>query len=300
MIKKNPLWFMEAKSSNSAQISSGAYNFPQVVAADHHILPTLYEVVHFTDNFWPFFILLAIVVSLQFRRDPNPVGLPIALGSLGAPLFQAVLLYKHSSADWDRFFIYYIPFGFLLGAFLVSRVAKPKLRNVLAVLSCLVLISADYGAWQGLHSSVWGNGSTGYISAIGQKINEFAHLDGRRVRYRGEFINVYQQLTPMQGIADYVNKHPALRVLVVADIMPWIERPNQVIFGNEADFQAVLLNPRGRVNSIIVAPSATLSQDVDAIDRQYPTMWGGGVPWTRLVKQLPAGYRLYEVLDNAP
>jgi len=300
MIKGNPLWFALSRYSNSAQIASGGYNTPQVMAADHNIRETLYQVAHFTDNFWPFLIVLAAVVIMQFRRNVNPVGLTLALGSLGAPLLQAALLYKHSSADWDRFFIYYIPFGILLSAFLVSRIASEKKRQYVAILSCAVLISANYVTWGALHNNVWGDGSVGYMSSIGQRLNPRANLGNKIVNAPAVFVNVYGTFAPLKAIAHYINSRPGIRVLVSADVMPWIKRPNQVVFTNEADFNSILLNPRGRVSDLLVSPVSILSMDTSAITHQYPTVYFGGVPWTKLIHQFPNGDRLYAVLPTAP
>ncbi len=300
MIKGNPLWFAVSRYSNSAQIASGGYNTPQVMAADHNILETLYQVAHFTDNFWPFLIVFAAVVIMQFRRKVDPVGLTIALGSLGAPLLQAVLLYKHSSADWDRFFIYYIPFGILLSAFLVSRIASEKGRRYAAILSCSVLISANYVTWNALHNTVWGDGSVGYVSAVGQRLSSRANLGNKRVNAPAVFVNVYGTFAPLKAIADYINSRPSIRVLVSSDVMPWIKRPNQVVFTNEANFNSILLNPRGRVSDILVSPVSALGMDTSSVTHQYPTLYSGGVPWTKLIHQFPNGDRLYAVLPTAP
>lgn len=306
MIMGNPVWFAVSKYSNSSQIATGSYNSAQIVAADHHVIQTLYEVAHFSDNFWPYIIVFVIVILMQFRRAPDPIGLPIALGSLGAPLLQAALLYKHSSADWDRFFIYYIPFGTILMAYVVWRVPHVVVRKVVVALSPLVLISAGLVAWWAMHSTVWGNGETGVVAALGGKI-DFTFDDLGKKMYVGDdlvAVNNFAGIAAMTQVADYINARPYLTVLVSTfstyAAMSSFTDQHQIIFDNQPDFRAILLNPRGRANAILAVPVDAYSLGTDEIVRVYPTLWAGGVSWTRLLHTFPNGYKLYAILPDAP
>ena len=291
MIMHNPLYFADSHYSNAAQLSSGIYNTAAVVADRHNLTATVLNVWGFMRLFWPFPIAFAAAaLSWFFQRSKSPV-LPIALGSLGAPALQALLLYGHRSADWARFFIYYIPFGFMLFAFSLSLV-KATARKWLALGAVVVLLSADYGTWQTLHSPVWGHGDHGVVS----------HIEYGTPLNRGQ--NAMYKIIDGRSVAAYINTHSNLRVLMSSfvsfSIIPLITNPGQIVFTNDADFKAVLLNPRGRVNAILAAPINGFTQASDAITRTYPALWSGGVPWTRLIKSFPGGDRLYAILPSAP
>jgi len=301
MIKHNPFWFAEAKVSNASQVASGSYNFPQVVAAEHNLSQSAYQVLHFTDNYWPFLIVATVIVLLQFRKRPSPIGLPLVLASFGVPLFQFVLLYEHTSADWVRFFIYDIPFGILMTAFVVSQLPLRNTRTYVALGCCLVLLSADYLSWTELHSPEWGNGSTGYLSAVGQRISPFEQVEGRSVRAASVFTNMYPSFARWKRIADYINARPGKTFVVYQYVEPWIKRPSQVIYDSQSDFQAILLNPRGRADYFVAAPPSGLGAETDPIEVAYPGLWGGAVPWAKLVYQFPGtGDRVFRVLSTAP
>ncbi|MHB9004890.1 MAG: hypothetical protein ACYC6C_12680, partial [Coriobacteriia bacterium] len=165
-----------------------------------------------------------------------------------------------------------------------------------AVLTCVVFSSADYVTWTALRSPIWGNGEQQVISAIqggGSATSGANHLQ-----------NDFASLQYGIDIANFINAHPHLQVLLSSfsswAAFPHIKNQGQVIFSNQSDFKAALLNPRGRVNAILTVPVTKYSQTTDEITVAYPTMWGGGVPWAKLVHQFPNGYRLYAVLPSAP
>ena len=296
MIMKNPLYFLTSHSGNASQVSAGRYNTPFMLAARHHLSIATLEVLGFTVLFVPFLPAAVAVALLQLRRKPDPLGLPLLFASFGAPVLQIVLLYLHKSADWERFFIYYIPFGFILCAYLVYVTRKKweglALGAWLPLVACVVLASADFVGFKAIQSPVWGHGDNAFVSRI---------LQGT-VRSGGESSSTYMK-TGVQ-IADYINTHPHLTVLLSTfnsfGAIPFIKNPAQVVITNEADFRSVMLNPRGRVNSIIIGDPKAPDAMADVLVRTYPTMYFGGVPWVKFVHQFPGGYRLFHVLPSAP
>lgn len=297
MIMKNPLYFMNSRYSNAAQIRSGTFNTPQVMAADHHFFNALGQVLHFSDNFWPIFPAIIIILILYLRKTHNiSIGLSLALGSIGAPLLQLLLLYTHRSADWDRFFIYYIPFGVITTSFVLYQITKTRLIHLVSIIACVIFISADYVAARALISPIWGNGEQ-------QVINALTH-HGSATSGTNHLQNVFIKLKNGRNLALYINDHPHLKVLLSSfsswAAFPYIKNQNQVIFSNLSDFNATLENPRGRVNAILAVPINAYSQTTDEVSVTYPNMWSGGVPWTKLIHQFSNGSRLYEVLPDAP
>lgn len=292
MIMKNPFYFADSIYSNASQIASGAYNISQVVAARHSLSTSLYEVFHFSLLFWLYVPCAFGVALLQLRRNPNPLGLPLLLGSLGAPVLQVALLYTHRSADWSRFFIYYIPFGVMLFGFLLSQVPL-ALRKSVTLVACGLLFSANWVTWQTIHSPIWGYGDSAIIDHI-----EYG------VPVSNDTQNAVPYITGAQTVASYINGHPSLTVLMSSmssfAVIPFIKNPNQIVFTNDADFQAVLLNPLGRVDAILAPSPDQLAMASDELTRQYPGLWAGAVSWTRLIRTFPDGNRLFSVLPDAP
>jgi hypothetical protein len=294
MIEKSPLYFLDSADSNAKQISSGGYNTPLVLAAAHHLGAAAGDVLHFTILFWPFLPLVAIMLLVQLKRGVDPVGTPILLAAFGAPLLQLALLYLHKSAAWSRFFIYYIPFGvMLLGAlyyYLRPRLSKWATITVPLFLT-FVLLSADLVTWNALHSHRWGHGVASALAQIQQ------------VR-PGEIVPTNPYVLSGEQMAAYINTHPNLKVLVSTfstfELVPFVRNTSQLVITNDSDFKAVLQNPLGRVNAILVVPPNNIDSKSDPIVRQYPTMWSGGLPWAKLVHQFPNQYRLFRITSSAP
>jgi hypothetical protein len=112
-------------------------------------------------------------------------------------------------------------------------------------------------------------------------------------------------LTNSLPVVRYVNSHPHLTILADTFIdWPVVVRSHQesqFVITSDYDFASILENPRGRVSAILVPQPVGVAR-LDAINRAWPGLWAGQVPWTRLIKDFPGGvhYRLYKVLPTAP
>lgn len=288
----NPFYFADSRYSNAAQIGNGSYNTPFMMASDHHLLTAIKQVAEFTILFWPFGLVALVIIIFQLRKKVDFIGLPILLGSFGTPILQIMLLYKHASAEWARFFIYYIPFGFMLSGYIVYLLEKKRkiIKHFLLVLSIPIFISADILTLHALQNPIWGNGESGFVNEIlkgtgatGQESSSGYFSSGKE-------------------IATYINAHPNLKVIMSSFTsfyaIPYINNPNNLVISNDSNYNAVLANPRGIVNAILVT-NYTLSNST-RMSSLYPGLWAGQVTWTKLIKQFSDGTRLYAILPDAP
>lgn len=74
--------------------------------------------------------------------------------------------------------------------------------------------------------------------------------------------------------------------------------PRQLVITSDLDFTSILTNPRGRVDAILVPEPKGVSA-LDAVNRTWPAMWSGQVPWTHEMADFGA-FRLYAVEPSAP
>lgn len=287
MIMKNPLYFADSPYSNAAQTSTGAYNTPWIVADRHHLLTSAEQVGVFTANFWPYVPAFVFLVVQQFRKKQGDLfGLPLIMASMGAPILQTFLLYVHRSAEWQRFFIYYIPFGFIMVTYILF--VTNTVRKSFALFSVLVLlIAGDFGTWLSMNNPVLGHGNTGIIRII-----EKGGIDGRMA-------SVVQE---GKQVAQYLNAHPEITAIISTfqtySVVPFLKDPSKDVLTVDSNYKSVLENPRGRVNAILVAAPTALNRQT-LMQSSYPTLWSGGITWTHLIKNF-GWAKLYAILPDAP
>lgn len=285
LIMKNPLYFLLSPYGNASQLQTGSYQGSQLAFAYHHVGHTLAILGGWSLIFLPIVPSFLWVAVSQLRRRADPRGLSLLAATLGVPCLQGLLLYLGKSADWSRFFIYNIPFGFVLTALSVQLLPVRWRKTMLIVVSLLLLIG-DGSTWRALHSPVWGRGSITSVEAVqhGRTTHPFAE----------QF-----------SVAAYINQHPHIKVLLDTftsyAVVVGVKNPNQFIMTADLDFQSVLQNPGGRVNMLLV-PKPVGVGALNALNRAYPGLWAGRLSWTSRVIEFPgpSHYRLYRVLPTAP
>jgi len=285
LIMKNPLYFLISPYGNVAQIGTGSYATQVLTRANHHFVSSILLAGHFSFLFWPCLIGIAYGILQQFRFNPDPRWLPLLGAIVSVPLFQAGMIFMNKSAAWSRFFIEYIPFGFLLLGLMVSSMPQRK-RTFAAILILFVSVAGNYGTWRALHSPVLGNGDWYFISNIGT---------------HERFYDFKQEI----DISKYISAHPDM--IVLADtfdaygIIARVQSHQQTVITSDIDFNSVLQNPRGRVNAILVSEPIGVST-LNAINRAYPSLWSGGLQWAKLIVEFPgpSHFRLYAVTKQAP
>ena len=283
LIMHNPLYFLTSPYGNAAQTNTGLYATNATRYAYHNLFHSVLLVAHWQILFYPVAVGIAAALIRQFRNATRG-GFAIVAATFGAPILQVALLYLGKSADWVRFFMYYIPFGYLLMAIAVGSVRRRRSAAVLA--TTVILVLGNVGTWKAIQTPKWGAGDQSYISQI---------LAGSREHSFQEDVRV----------ANYINVHPKIKVLLDTfssfQVVPYIKRPSQFVMTADTHFQASLLNPLGQVNAFLV-PKPVGVGSLNALNRQYPGLWAGQVPWTRLVRSFPGSfhYRLYAILPDAP
>ncbi|QQE79325.1 hypothetical protein [Alicyclobacillus sp. SO9] len=294
-IMGNPLYFMNSAYSNASQIGTGSYNDKLILRDAHHLFYSLQTVAHFSFLFPPAIVGLAgALLVFAFSKKRRGQALLFVAALLTIPLFQVVMIYKHASAIWSRFFITYIPFGILLVALLMVVIAKGPwlVRHFLLLVSAAVLLGGNYVTFHEIQTPIMGKGVTKNFAHVveGLPASQAAQNNG---------------MTQGKIVANYINEHPHLVVLLDTfdsfSVVPFIKDPKQVVITSDLNFQSLLLNPRGRVSDFLV-PNPGGVGALDAINRTYPGLWQGKVAWAKETKQFSGnlGYKLFSIGSSAP
>ncbi|MCL6564212.1 MAG: glycosyltransferase family 39 protein [Firmicutes bacterium] len=299
IIMKNPLYFLNSDYGNLAQIATGAYFSHPLAAARHSLVGTLSYLGHFTLLFWPLDLGVAVAAYYLFgrRRDPRA---PVLLGALvGSEALEAAFLYLGHLGQWDRYFINYLPMGVLLASFAWVKLSSAKrqwARWGIGILFPLILLSGDVGTVITLNSRGWGYDDGLRLSYA------FSALRGQHPPTPPAGLDLYEGLQPL---VSYLDAHPHLHVLADSfidfPVLILAHNLNQFVITSDYDFHSILDNPRGRVDAILVPRPAGVAT-LDAVNRTWPGLWAGKVPWATLIRSFPGGneYRLYRVGPNAP
>ncbi len=289
LIMKQPLYFLTSVYGNLSQTSLGSYVLADAAlqSARHHVVGTLLFVGHMAFLFWPVFIGMAVALVVALSRRGDPTAALLIGATLGMPLLQAALVYEGHSGGWARYFIYYIPNGFLLLAFAASLVRRRRLGTLALLLAVVLAIGGDLGNFhEETSSDVVGYGDIGIVRSLA----------------RSQPIEMYGDADAVVG---YLSAHPHMSVLLDSYLAyPVVLRaydPGRLIITSDVEFMSILSNPAGRVDALLV-PEPTDVGALDAVNRQWPKLWQGKVSWAHLMKAFPGatGWRLYAVGRGAP
>ncbi len=295
-IMGNPLYFLNSAYSNSGQASAGVNVTSIAAITSHHLLKSLYYALRFGIVFPPYFVGVVLAVILMFPKKSRFTSLLILFASLAIPLLQAYMMYKNQSGLWGRYFISYIPFGFLLLLIPLSYL-KGFLKYSLLTICVICFLAGDFYSYKYEISPVYGHGDWRYFKLI-STLKPISATDNP----------IYTPLNIFKDgklVASYINSRPNERFLFdsfdESESIPYLTNPNHVIITSDYTFNGVLNNPRGRVNYFIVPEPIDVSK-LDAINQLYPTMWYGGVKWVKFVHQFHdfTNSRVFEILSDAP
>lgn len=294
-IMKNPVYFLNSNYGNLAQTRTGAYLTPALDHAYHSLPGTIEYVAHFLLLSWPLALALGIMFFFLWGRHLDNRAVILLSGALGAILLEIGFAYVGHLGSWDRYFISFIADGVLMVSFIASKMGKRFAhRKLPAILwwttMSVLLLSADVGTFIAAQ-----NPTIGHPDGI---VMDYA-WQNRSMQYLSD---TFTRVTP---VIQYLDHHPHLTVLADAfNAWPIIIRSknfNRFIITSDYDFASILHNPKGRVAAILV-PEPTGVASLDAVNRVWPQMWAGHVPWATLLKSFPGGanWRLYEVTPQAP
>jgi hypothetical protein len=284
LIMKDPLYFALSPYGNASQIATGGYLTPALASAAHRLGGALAYAARRLLLFPPAApaLLVAPAVWLSGRRGD---ALPAAwLGLMAVPALECAFLYAGRLAGWDRFFLAYVPAGFVLAAWLVGQVPAGR-RTAVGLAVAALLLAGDAGTLWALTTPL-GHGDRAVVRAAlaGERQHPFAEADA---------VDAYLD---RQRDATVLADTFLAWAVVVRDAYP-----RRFVVTSDRDFASVLANPRGRVRYLLV-PRPTGLGALDAVNRAYPRLWAGGVSWARLVRAFPGpdGFRLYSVRPAAP
>jgi hypothetical protein len=104
------------------------------------------------------------------------------------------------------------------------------------------------------------------------------------------FERLHHETTDFGAVVRYLNARSRLTVLADSwqtfPIIISLRRPARIVTTSDSEFQAIVAQPIGRVDAILV-PQPVGAATLDAVNRRYPALWAHGAPWAHLVATFP-------------
>ncbi|MBV9121025.1 MAG: hypothetical protein JOZ39_09980 [Chloroflexi bacterium] len=250
-----------------------------------------YAATRFFGNFAAFApVALAAVVAIATRREWRVLA--VAAVCLAIPAFHVALLYSGNSFGWLRFFMYSIPAAFLVLPYLLPIAHGRAMKTALFAVLVAGFIGSDL--------------LTGWIMdqpQLGREEYTFVDAALHRAGNPGD----YRTMADERAVADYINASLPGRLVLLDTVYGYAipllaDHPEQFAITSDRDFQQILASPTGRVDYILARAPVTSGVDLDLVNRTWPTLYGGALPWATLVHDFggESGWRLFAVAGRAP
>lgn len=239
-------------------------------------------------------IALAALGRALLRRDGALLGLLLLAGSV--PVFHVYLAFSGTSFGWLRFFMYSIPFTFVILAYVMQRGTRGQVPGRLrgpawAVLLAMVALSTPASLFA--------------MSQPDVGREEWAIM--------GRFLDASAPVPPSfqfsteREIATWVDAQPAGTVVLMDSFLGFpanvfSRNHDRFAITSDRDFPEVLKQPRGLVTHILVPnpgcpPNVACLAQADQVSAAFPTLWASGADWATLERDFGGlnGWRLYRV-----
>ncbi len=294
MIMGNPFYFLFSPYGNVAQtvqfrVGGGAILSPIVGSIADSLRYGLQQ------SLWlfPAFVVIALLALFVSMRHRHVMLFCILLISLSIPLFEIFMIYRGSSFGWLRFFMYGIPFSYLLLVGLWS--AAPELfrrRGVMVwAIIFIALLLSNVASWFAMDNPHIGREE--YI--VTQKLVD------------PSLPSSGYSLEPTRKIANYIAQFPPEEKVLMDSALGYAipllsPDPTRFVVTSDRDFELILAQPYGNVTYILVPKPEGLGAN-DRINREYLDLWKSGTHWTELVKEfedMVVRWKLYRVIGEPP
>jgi len=267
----------------------------------------------------PIVLLAALAVAFS-RRDPRVLAPLAVLG--GAMGFDMLAYLDDKVFPWFRFYILTAPLEVLLIASLVAALqatrqgrtgapagtssSHPARRFMRSVAGCglalVVMVPATVTTGAAMFNPHIGNEETHQLGFIFHG----PHLSKSDQGYK----DFYSQILALSSY--FASLHlPDGDIVVdnfspcVPEIIVTISQPKLFVIPNDRDYQRILADPITFHTHYILDPDPTAYLGSNAeTNIEYPTLWGTGAGFTKMVQQFPARgtcpeFRLFRVLGHS-
>ncbi len=283
-IMKDPFYFLHSEYSNSAFTTALKNNPASLEYSYNSPLNSFIYVLKRSLILAPMLALLPLLliesfVFLRKKTQDHILLLAITFPYACVLLFHAFQLYKGDSFGWLRFFIYAIPAGVLMSAYLV------RIYNKAFIVSCALLILSCVLTYFAISTPTQGKEEVSFIT---KAQNKNAQLD---------FSRTYSDQKAVASLMDRKKGRILLDTNKGFAIPLFSKNPERYTITSDIDFLDVVKNYQKEVNWIIIRKPQPEDLTLNKIYTLYPRIWEGNAPRVKLYKEID-DWRIFFVDRN--
>ncbi|MCX6021685.1 MAG: glycosyltransferase, partial [Chloroflexi bacterium] len=299
MIMHNAFFFLVGKGSNREVAAFWLNSHPSLQALVGNLQASTVYLLRAAWDVYPAFLVI-VPLAMLFSLVKRDLFLLSLLGAaLSFPAVQWVFYMGGQSLGWLRYFVYDVPFGIMLLAYLVRpryfRILDTMPRFVTGFLVAMMLLASNVFSWYGLNDPAM-------ISADEQKY--LTSLASRTPWLTDVGTGSLQHWNIGAYLRDNIlDPDPKVRILVddqeATNIILFSGRPSRFVVPSSSMFSPLLRAPIGKVDYLLVPETVQLG--VNLILAANPNLYQEGAPFVSLERAFdgPPGnrWRLFKVIQ---
>jgi hypothetical protein len=292
-IEGDPLYFVHSVYGNAAQtaqIRAGAATY--LHGAVHSIPGALLFGLDRSLWLFPFAVAIMLAATLAARAHRDVALLCTLLIAVAIPVFEAAMIYQGESFGWLRFFIYSIPFSYLLliGVWKTAPGLFHGRRGGTSwTVIMLSLLASNVASWTAMATPAVGR-EEHYITC--KVFHPRCPSSGKAYALQGiREVSAYVERLPSPGTV-LLDAYQGFAIPLVS------AHPTRYVVTSDRDFAYSVVHPWATVRYVLVPAPKGLGRS-DRINRQYPALWQDGASWAHLVREFgdtQDDWKLYEVV----
>lgn len=280
-IMKDPFYFLHSEYSNTAFTQSLKDN-PRALEYSYNSI--IGSIMYALKRVWmlsPILFLLPLFIFEAFVLLRHKMQYSILLMTITFPyvliiLFHVFQLYKGDSFGWLRFFIYAIPAGTLLCAYVIKRNSR------IAPIAIILLILSGIFTLNAIRTPGMGKEEISFAQKIEnpERVLEYSRTFGDQ-----KAVSAFMDTLPGRVLVD-TKKGFAIPL--------FSKNPNRYVITSDTDYQEIIKKYDKHVNWIILRKPEPDDLTQNKLFKYYPKIWEGNAPRVTLHKEI-AEWRIFFV-----
>ncbi len=284
LIMGDPLHFFRGSYSASEQSNSIG---GEPLQTSHNVVQTIWYSYKRIFLLFPLFSFLVIFTIMRAKKYAW-LGISMVLLALSIPAFEIFVHYLGKSFGWLRFFIYIIPFSFVLLAIILGY--RKKISNIVMIIIVVAIVISSGFSGVTMLNEKYGKEECASVRAL---------IDNEVIK---EDIITYDTdikvVNYLKGILNPQDKVLIDDFLGLGILLNYGD-PKIFINNSDREFDLAVTSPDKYADYILIPASDGRGiSKLDIFNRTYPEMYNKGADYLTLIEEFDSRWRLYQVKNS--